>query len=152
MCIRDRYITMASFDDITKTKPEKSLVFTRKKTGGRNVYGRVTSRGIGGGHKQKIRNLDLKRNKHGVDATVVAIEYAPRRSARVVFNGHNGSIHTMLVPLKINIADFLFVAAADSTARDASVNIPSSCLFASKDQALFRFRLCDVVERRHRDI
>ena len=65
-----RYITIASYADITKTKPEKSLVFTRKKTGGRNRYGRVTSRGIGRGNKQKIRNVDFKRNKHGIEATV----------------------------------------------------------------------------------
>src|SRR5437660_8068111 len=76
-----RYITVASYDEITKTKPEKNLVFTRKKTGGRNCYGRVTSRGIGRGNKQKIRNVDFKRNKHGVEATVIAIEYDPRRTA-----------------------------------------------------------------------
>ena len=78
-----RYITIASFDEITKSKPEKKLVFTRKKSGGRNCYGRVTSRGIGGGHKQKIRTVDFKRNKHGVEATVLAIEYDPMRTARL---------------------------------------------------------------------
>jgi large subunit ribosomal protein L2 len=78
-----RYISIASFDDITKTRPEKKLVQIRKKTGGRNCYGRVTSRGIGGGHKQKIRIVDFKRNKHGVEAKVIAIEYDPRRSARL---------------------------------------------------------------------
>ena len=78
-----RYVTIASYADITKTKPEKSLIFTRKKTGGRNSYGRVTSRGIGGGHKQKIRTVDFKRNKHGVEATVAAIEYDPGRTARL---------------------------------------------------------------------
>ena len=78
-----RYITIADFSDITKTKPEKSLVVTRKKSGGRNHYGRVTARGIGGGHKQKIRLVDFKRNKHGVEATVAAIEYDPMRSARL---------------------------------------------------------------------
>ncbi|MBI4327733.1 MAG: 50S ribosomal protein L2 [Chloroflexi bacterium] len=78
-----RYITIASFDEITKTKPEKSLVFTRKKTGGRNCYGRITSRGRGQGHKQKIRTVDFKRNKHGLEAKVVAIEYDPIRSARL---------------------------------------------------------------------
>ena len=78
-----RYISIASFDDITKSRPEKSLIFTRKKTGGRNHYGRVTSRGIGGGHKQKIRNVDFKRNKTGMAATVTAIEYDPRRTARL---------------------------------------------------------------------
>src|SRR5438128_5380384 len=78
-----RYITIASFDEITKTKPEKNLVQIRKKTGGRNCYGRITSRGIGGGHKQKIRPVDCKRDKHGVAATVLAIEYDPIRTARL---------------------------------------------------------------------
>src|SRR3979490_2924550 len=78
-----RYITIAPYGDVTKTEPEKSLVVTRKKTGGRNVYGRVTARGIGGGHKQKIRLIDFKRDKHGVEATVLAIEYDPIRTARL---------------------------------------------------------------------
>jgi large subunit ribosomal protein L2 len=78
-----RYITVASFEEITKSRPEKSLVFTRKKTGGRNVYGRVTSRGRGQGHKQKIRTIDFKRNRHGITATVLGIEYDPIRSARI---------------------------------------------------------------------
>jgi large subunit ribosomal protein L2 len=78
-----RYITIADYGDITKTRPEKALVEIRKKTGGRNVYGRVTARGIGGGHKQKLRLVDFKREKHGVEATVSAIEYDPGRSARL---------------------------------------------------------------------
>src|SRR5204862_2026712 len=78
-----RYITIASYAEVTRTKPEKSLVVTRKKTGGRNCYGRVTARGIGGGHKQKIRLVDFKRDKHGVEATVSAIEYDPIRTARL---------------------------------------------------------------------
>ena len=78
-----RYVTFADFSDITKTKPEKSLVVIRKKSGGRNHYGRVTARGIGGGHKQKIRLVDFKRNKHGIESTVAAIEYDPMRSARL---------------------------------------------------------------------
>jgi len=78
-----RYITISSFGEITKNRPEKSLVFTRKKTGGRNSYGRVTSRGRGQGHKQKIRTVDFRRERHGVEATVLAIEYDPIRSARL---------------------------------------------------------------------
>jgi large subunit ribosomal protein L2 len=78
-----RYITIASFDEITKSKPEKSLLTIRKKSGGRNCYGRVTSRGIGGGHKQKIRSVDFKRAKHGLEATVLAVEYDPMRTARL---------------------------------------------------------------------
>ena len=86
-----RYITVADFSDITKTKPEKSLVEIRKKTGGRNMYGRVTARGISGGHKQKIRIVDFKRAKHGVEATVAAIaEYDPMRSARLALLQYKG--------------------------------------------------------------
>src|SRR5436305_14963291 len=78
-----RYITIADYSDITKTKPEKSLVVIRKKTGGRNCYGRITARGIGQGHKQKIRMVDFKRNRIGVPAKVIAIEYDPIRTARL---------------------------------------------------------------------
>lgn len=78
-----RYITISSFDEITKNRPEKSLVSIRKKTGGRNAYGRVTARGIGGGHKQKIRNVDFKREILNMEAVVAAIEYDPIRSARL---------------------------------------------------------------------
>src|SRR6059058_866936 len=78
-----RYITYADFSEITKHKPEKSLIETRKRTGGRNMYGRATARGIGGGHKQKIRLVDFKRARHGIEATVAAIEYDPGRTARL---------------------------------------------------------------------
>lgn len=78
-----RYITISDYSDITKKRPEKSLVVIRKKTGGRNAHGRVTARGIGGGHKQKIRLIDFKRNKHGIEAEVSAIEYDPIRTARL---------------------------------------------------------------------
>ncbi len=78
-----RYITVASYADITKARPEKRLVTTRKKTGGRNSYGRVTARALGGGHKQKIRLVDFKREKHGVEAKVIALEYDPIRTARL---------------------------------------------------------------------
>lgn len=78
-----RYISVASYQDITKTRPEKRLVSIRKKTGGRNAYGRVTARGIGGGHKQKLRLVDFRRDKRDIEATVAAIEYDPIRSARL---------------------------------------------------------------------
>ncbi len=78
-----RYITVAGFEEITKSRPERSLVQIRKKTGGRNCYGRVTARGIGGGHKQKLRLVDFKRDKRGMPATVKDVEYDPIRSARL---------------------------------------------------------------------
>ncbi len=92
-----RYVSIASYEEITKTTPEKSLVMTRKKTGGRNAYGRITSRGIGGGHKQKIRLVDFKRKKHGVEAKVVAIEYDPRRSARLALLEYSDGEKTYII-------------------------------------------------------
>src|SRR3989442_242580 len=92
-----RYVTYADYSDITKDRPEKSLVQTRKRTGGRNVYGRVTARGIGGGHKQKIRLVDFKRNKHGVEATVAAIEYDPRRTARLALLEYKDGEKTYII-------------------------------------------------------
>jgi large subunit ribosomal protein L2 len=99
-----RYITIASFDDITKTKPEKNLVVIRKKTGGRNCYGRMTQRGIGGGHKQKLRNVDFKRNKRGMEAKVVAIEYDPCRSARLALLEYtDGDKRYILCPVGLKV-------------------------------------------------
>src|SRR5450631_2329768 len=97
-----RYVTFADFSDITKTKPEKSLVVIRKKSGGRNHYGRVTARGIGGGHKQKIRLVDFKSNKHGIESTVAAIEYDPMRSARLALLDYtDGEKRYIIAPVGI---------------------------------------------------
>src|SRR5579862_4103404 len=78
-----RFQTVVSRADITKQTPEKSLVETKKRSGGRNSTGRVTSRFIGGGHKQAYRVVDFKRDKAGIPAVVAAIEYDPNRSARI---------------------------------------------------------------------
>lgn len=99
-----RYVTFADYSDITKTKPEKSLVEIRKKTGGRNCYGRATSRGIGGGNKQKIRIVDFKRNKLGVEATVTAIEYDPIRTARLALLEYkDGEKRYIIAPVGIQV-------------------------------------------------
>ena len=99
-----RYVTIADFSDITKTRPEKRLVKTRKKTGGRNCYGRATARGIGGGHKQKLRLVDFKRNKHGMEATVSAIEYDPGRSARLALLDYkDGEKRYIIAPSGIKV-------------------------------------------------
>ncbi len=78
-----RYKALPAFDEITKDKPEKSLVEPLKRSGGRNNRGRMTSRHIGGGHKRKYRIIDFKRKRHDAAATVAAIEYDPNRSARI---------------------------------------------------------------------
>ena len=94
-----RYITVASFDEITKHKPERSLINIRKKTGGRNAHGRVTARGIGGGHKQFYRNVDFKRAKLGMEAEVVGIEYDPIRTARLALLKYkDGDLRYIIAP------------------------------------------------------
>src|SRR2546430_4128255 len=77
-----RFKSLPAFEEITKWKPARALVEAKKKTGGRNNFGRLTSRHIGGGHKQKYRKVDFKRRKRGVSAEVIGIEYDPNRSAR----------------------------------------------------------------------
>ncbi|MER3487328.1 MAG: 50S ribosomal protein L2 [Chloroflexota bacterium] len=78
-----RFMTVSTFEEITKTEPEKSLTAPLSKKGGRNVYGRITTRHRGGGAKRRYRLIDFKRKKDGVPATVAAIEYDPNRSARI---------------------------------------------------------------------
>lgn len=78
-----RFFSVSTFEEITKKEPEKSLLVPNKKSGGRNNLGRITSRHRGGGHKRMYRIIDFKRDKHGIEAKVAAIEYDPNRSARI---------------------------------------------------------------------
>lgn len=78
-----RFATVSTFEEITKEEPERSLIAPLKKSGGRNVYGRITVRHRGGGHKRAYRIVDFKRDKDGIEAKVAAIEYDPNRSARL---------------------------------------------------------------------
>jgi len=78
-----RFMSVSSFDEITKSTPEKSLTVSLKKSGGRNNHGRITSRHIGGGHKRRYRIIDFKREKFGIPAKVFSIEYDPNRTARI---------------------------------------------------------------------
>jgi large subunit ribosomal protein L2 len=78
-----RFKALPSFEEITKSKPEKSLLETKKRSGGRNSRGRITCRHVGGGHKQKYRQIDFKRKKRDVAAVVIGIEYDPNRTARI---------------------------------------------------------------------
>jgi large subunit ribosomal protein L2 len=78
-----RFMSVSSFEEVTKSEPEKSLLAPIKKTGGRNNNGRITMRHQGGGHKRRYRIIDFKRRKDGVPAKVAAIEYDPNRSARI---------------------------------------------------------------------
>lgn len=109
-----RYLTVSDFAELTKKKkPEKSLLRTRKKTGGRNCYGRVTARGIGGGHKQKYRKVDFRRDKRGMPAVVKAIEYDPIRSARLaLLEYQDGEKRYILAPNGLQIGATLLSGSA----------------------------------------
>ena len=76
-----RFRVVNGYDTITTDKPEKSLLAPKKRSGGRNSQGRMTTRNIGGGHKQRYRIIDVKRDKSGIPATVKTIEYDPNRMA-----------------------------------------------------------------------
>ena len=103
-----RYMTVSSFEEITKTTPEKSLLAPAKKSGGRNVNGRVTSRHRGGGHKRRYRIIDFKRDKDGVPAKVASIEYDPNRSARIALLHYvDGEKRYILAPDKLQVGDFV---------------------------------------------
>jgi large subunit ribosomal protein L2 len=99
-----RFMTIVSREDITKQTPEKSLVAGKPKTGGRNSAVRVTSRFIGGGHKQAYREIDFKRDKTGVVATVAAIEYDPNRSARIALLHYvDGEKRYIIAPVGLEV-------------------------------------------------
>ena len=103
-----RFQTSSDFADITKDKPEKRLTKPKPKTGGRNSYGRMTSRHRGGGHKQRYRVIDFKRNKDGVPAKVAAIEYDPNRNARIaLLHYYDGEKRYILAAAGLNVGDVL---------------------------------------------
>jgi large subunit ribosomal protein L2 len=99
-----RFQTVISRDDITKQTPEKRLVKGKPKTGGRSSTGRVSSRFIGGGHKQAYREIDFKRDKSGIPAKVAAIEYDPNRSARIALLHYvDGEKRYILAPVGLAV-------------------------------------------------
>ncbi|GAB4575841.1 MAG: 50S ribosomal protein L2 [Anaerolineae bacterium] len=101
-----RDMTGYTFEEITKSKPEKSLLVELKKRGGRNNYGRVTVRHRGGGHKRRYRIIDFKRNKFDSAAEVVSIEYDPNRSARIaLLQYEDGEKRYIIAPLGLQVGD-----------------------------------------------
>jgi large subunit ribosomal protein L2 len=103
-----RFQTVSDFADITDSKPEKSLLAKKSKTGGRNTDGRVTSRNRGGGHKQRYRIIDFKRDKDGIPARVASIQYDPNRNARIaLLNYVDGEKRYILAPLGVKVDDRL---------------------------------------------
>jgi large subunit ribosomal protein L2 len=109
-----RFGTVSDFAEITKTEPEKSLLRPKKRTGGRNNRGRLTMRHQGGGHKQRYRIIDFKRDKIGVPGKVAAIEYDPNRSARIALIHYaDGEKRYMLAPLNLQVGTMI-VSAPDA--------------------------------------
>ena len=103
-----RFQTVSDFSEITKDRPERSLLAPKSKTGGRNSYGRMTSRHRGGGHKQQYRIIDFKRTKDGVPAKVAAIEYDPNRNARIALLHYlDGEKRYIIAPAGIQVGDML---------------------------------------------
>ncbi len=101
-----RFMTVSTFEEITKKQPEKSLLEPQKKSAGRNVYGRITVRHRGGGNRQKYRLIDFKRDKDGMTAQVIAIEYDPNRSANIALLQYEDSEKRyILAPHGLKVGD-----------------------------------------------
>ena len=123
-----RFKTVSSFEEITRSDPEKSLVEANKKSGGRNNMGRITSRRRGGGHRRHYRIIDFKRDKHGVPATVNSIEYDPNRSSRIALLYYaDGEKRYILAPAGLNVGARV-LSGPDADVRPGNalplVNIP----------------------------
>jgi len=111
-----RFMSVSSFEEITKKKPEKSLVVPRKKTGGRNNVGRITTRHIGGGHKRKYRIIDFRRGKLEVPGRVAAIEYDPNRSANIALIHYvDGEKRYILAPSNLKVGDTIVASVKGDT-------------------------------------
>lgn len=103
-----RSMTVSTFEEITKKKPEKSLTVSLFKSGGRNAQGRITARHRGGGHKRKYRIIDFKRDKDGIPAKVAAIEYDPNRTARIALLHYlDGEKRYILAPVGLSVGDMV---------------------------------------------
>lgn len=101
-----RFVSVADFTEISKVKPEKSLLATKKKTGGRNNQGKITVRHIGGGNRVKYRIVDFKRDKDNIPAVVKTIEYDPNRSSYIALVVYaDGEKRYILAPLGLNVGD-----------------------------------------------
>jgi len=103
-----RSMTISGFDEITKSTPEKSLLVSIARKGGRNNNGRITAKRRGGGHRKQYRIIDYKRRKDGIPAKVVGIEYDPNRSARIALLSYSdGEKRYIISPAKLNVGDVL---------------------------------------------
>jgi large subunit ribosomal protein L2 len=101
-----RGMTSSTFEEVTKRKPERSLIVAKQKRGGRNSYGKITVRHQGGGSRRHIRRIDFKRDKRDIPARVAAIEYDPNRSARIALLAYaDGEKRYIIAPLELKVGD-----------------------------------------------
>lgn len=120
-----RKMTVASFEEITKTTPEKSLLTTINKTAGRNTHGRITSRHRGGGVKRKYRIIDLKRDKDNIPARVASIEYDPYRTAYIaLLNYADGEKRYIIQPNGLKVGDVV------ESGSDADIKVGNTLMLA----------------------
>ena len=127
-----RGMTGYTFEEITKSKPERSLIVPLRKSGGRNAYGRITVRHRGGGHRRFIRLVDFKRDKRDIPARVAAIEYDPNRTARLaLLNYADGEKRYIVAPVDLKVGDTV-IAGAKAEIRSGNAlpisNIPVGTL------------------------
>src|SRR5437588_4869361 len=116
-----RFMTVSTFEEITKKEPEKSLLSPLKNKGGRNNQGRITVRHQGGGHKRMYRLIDWKRDKLGIPAVVLAIEYDPNRAARIaLLQYEDGEKRYMVAPAALKVGTQLVCG------KDAEISLGNS--------------------------
>ncbi|MEK7311024.1 MAG: 50S ribosomal protein L2 [Chloroflexota bacterium] len=107
-----RGMTGSTFEEITKSTPTRALIKDRRKSGGRNMYGRITVRHRGGGHRRQLRVIDFKRDKMDIPAKVASIEYDPNRSARIaLLNYADGERRYIIAPLNLKVGDTVITSA-----------------------------------------
>lgn len=122
-----RGMTGFTFEEITKSQPERSLIISKRRSGGRNSYGRVTVRHRGGGERQYIRVVDFKRDKRGVPAKVAALEYDPNRSARLaLLHYQDGEKRYIVAPIGLKINDV--ISAGENVDIRPGNNLPISSI------------------------
>ncbi len=127
-----RGMTGLAFDEITAVKPERSLVETLSKTGGRNNTGRITTRHIGGGHKRQYRLIDFKRNKDAIPAVVATIEYDPNRSANIaLLNYADGEKRYIVAPKGLSVG--MTVVSGDAT----DIKVGNCCQMKNMPEGTF---------------
>ena len=103
-----RFMTVSTFEELSKVAPEKALLEPKKSNAGRNSYGRITVRHRGGGNRQKYRIIDFKRNKDGMNATVLTIEYDPNRTANIALIQYEDGVKSYIIaPVDLKVGDII---------------------------------------------